>query len=71
MHHVRTVILGGVVALLVGLSSITPVSAQREIPTGAARIVEKVQFEALVGTIQIQSHVDQILENNAGVIPGK
>jgi predicted secreted protein len=64
---------GLLVGLGLALALALPAAAQesRELPTGAARVVEKIQLEVLTGTNQIKFHVAQILENNAGVIPGK
>jgi hypothetical protein len=59
-------------ALLVGSGLGMPVAAQeRELPTGAGRVVEKVEFQLLVAKIQLDVHIGRILENNEGAIPGK
>jgi hypothetical protein len=73
MTTVRRAAGGLLIGLGLMLSVALPAAAQgeRALPTGAARIVEKVEFRITVATIQLQTHVGQILENNAGVIPGK
>ena len=72
MNRRHRMLAGLLLAVGIGLGLGGPVAAQeRELPTGAGRVVEKVQFRVLVETIQLQTHVDRILENNAGVIPGK
>jgi hypothetical protein len=66
---------GGLVALslvLLGSGLGAPVAAQeRELPTGAGRIVEKVEFQIMVARIQLEVQVADILENHAGHIPGE
>lgn len=62
-----------VLGLCVGLSlalTLTATSAQ-ELPTGAARVVEKVQLQALTGKIQILTQVGRIQENIAEWTPGR
>ncbi len=66
--------LRGVLALLVGLGlslGVAGSSAAQEVPTGAARIVEKVQLQVLVGKVTLTTRVGRIVENNAGLIPGE
>jgi hypothetical protein len=60
------------VALLLGSGLGGPVVAQeRALPTGAGRVVEKVEFQIMVARIQLEVQVGEILENHAGHIPGK
>lgn len=59
--------------LCVGLSlalMLTATSAQ-ELPTGAARVVQKVQLQALTGKNQILAQVGRIQENIAESTPGR
>jgi hypothetical protein len=59
-------------ASALGLSlvlSVTSASQAQELPTGAARVVQKVQLMALTGTNEIKYKVDLIVENNAGKFP--
>jgi hypothetical protein len=72
MNGMRTALVGLGLALLLGLGLGVPAAAQeRELPTGAGRVVEKVEFRILVARIQLDVHIGRILENNAGAIPGK
>ena len=71
MTSLRGLAAGMLIGLAVALATVAPARAEQEIPTGAARLIEKVEFQILVGTIQLETHIDRILENNAGVIPGK
>lgn len=58
-------------ALSLGLVlGVTSVSQAQELPTGAARVVKKVQLMALTGKSEIDYTVGRILENNANIIPG-
>lgn len=41
----------------------------QELPTGAARVVQKVQLMALTGTNEIKYKVGLIVENNTGKLP--
>lgn len=59
--------------LCMGLSlalTLTATSAQ-ELPTGAARVVKKVQIMALTGKNEVLFHVAQIQENIAESTPGR
>jgi hypothetical protein len=72
MNGMRTALVGLGLALLLSSGLGAPVAAQeRELPTGAARVVEKVEFQILVARIQLEVQVGDILENHAGHIPGK
>ena len=73
MTKVMRAACGLLVGLGLALSLALPTAAQgtRELPTGAARVVEKIDLMVLTGTNQIKFHVAQILENNAGIIPGE
>ena len=73
MTNVVRAACGLLLGLGLALSVALPTAAQgtRELPTGAARVVEKIDLMVLTGTNQIKFHVAQILENNAGAIPGK
>lgn len=57
------VVLGAAVATTVGSTQ------AQELPTGAGRVVKKVQLMALTGTNEIKYKVGLIVENNAGKIP--
>ncbi|MDQ2652075.1 MAG: hypothetical protein M3Z20_03425 [Chloroflexota bacterium] len=67
----RTVAQFGLAAVLgLGLVlGVTSTGQAQELPTGAARVVKKVQLMALTGKSEIDYTVDRILENNAGMIP--
>ena len=67
----RTAAQFGLAAVL-GLGLVLGVantSQAQELPTGAARVVKKVQIMALTGKSEIDYTVGRILENNAGKIP--
>jgi len=62
--------LGLASALGLGLVlSATSAGQAQELPTGAARVVKKVQIMALTGKSEIDYTVGRILENNASIIP--
>lgn len=63
----RIMLLGLVLGLSLGFAG-QQTSAQ-ELPTGAARVVEKVQLMALTGTNEIKYKVGLIVENNTGKFP--
>jgi hypothetical protein len=63
----RILTLGLVLGLAVAFTG--QQSRAQELPTGAARVVKKVQIMALTGTNEIKYKVDLIVENNAGKIP--
>jgi hypothetical protein len=72
MSNTRCLLAAVLLALGLGVGVGGSVGAQeRELPTGAGRVVEKVEFRILVARIQLEVHVGEILENNAGAIPGK
>jgi len=52
--------------LVLGVTS--TIQAQ-ELPTGAARVVKKVQIMALTGKSELDYTIGRILENNANIIP--
>ncbi len=63
----RRVLLTAVLGAAVVLST-APTQAQ-ELPTGAARVVKKVQIMALTGKNEIEYKVGLIVANNAGKVP--
>lgn len=63
----RIAILGLVLGLSLGVTG--QQTQAQELPTGAARVVAKVQLMALTGTNEIKYKVGLIVENNAGKIP--
>jgi hypothetical protein len=63
----RIMLLGLVLGLSLGFAG--QQTHAQELPTGAARVVKKVQLMALTGTNEIKYKVDLIVENNAGKIP--
>lgn len=63
----RIMMLGLALGLALGFAG-QPTYAQ-ELPTGAARVVKKVQLMALTGKNEIEYKVGLIVENNAGKIP--
>ncbi|MCA9861905.1 MAG: hypothetical protein KC442_21740 [Thermomicrobiales bacterium] len=59
-------------AALLGLGMVlgaASTSQAQELPTGAARVVKKVQIMALTGKSELDYTVGRILENNASMIP--
>jgi hypothetical protein len=50
--------------------SVTSASQAQELPTGAARVVKKVELMALTGKSELDYTIARILENNANIIPG-
>lgn len=58
-----TAVLGAAVVL-----SVAPTQAQ-ELPTGAARVVKKVQIMVVTGKNEIEYKVGLIVANNAGKVP--
>lgn len=67
----RTVKQFGLAAVLgLGLMlGVTSASQAQELPTGAARVVKKVELMALTGKSDLDYTIDRILTNNAGMIP--
>jgi hypothetical protein len=65
----RIMMLGLVLGLSLGLAGQQTQAQAQELPTGAGRVVAKVQLMALTGTNEIKYKVDLIVENNAGKIP--
>jgi hypothetical protein len=65
---VRLIMMLGVgLGLALGLAG--QQAQAQELPTGAARVVQKVQLMALTGKNEIEYKVGLIVENNAGKIP--
>lgn len=63
----RRILLTVGLGLAVALPAL-PTQAQ-ELPTGAARVVKKVQIMALTGKSEITYHVGRIVENNQERLP--
>lgn len=63
----RIMLLGLVFGLSLGLAG--QQTHAQELPTGAARVVKKVQLMALTGKNEIEYKVGLIVENNAGKVP--
>jgi hypothetical protein len=72
MSVIRTRVYRGarglLVALGLGLALSAPTAAQAELPTGAARLVEKVQLRIFISKANLTFHVADILENQP--VPG-
>lgn len=66
----RIMLLGLVLGLSLGLAAEQARAQEHPLPTGAARVVKKVQIMALTGKSDIDYTVGRILENNANLIPG-
>lgn len=67
LTQARRVLLAVVLGAAVVIST-APTQAQ-ELPTGAARVVKKVQIMALTGKSEIEFKVGQIVTNNASKFP--
>jgi hypothetical protein len=63
----RIMLLGMALGLSLGVAG--QQTHAQELPTGAARVVKKVQLMALTGTNEIKYKVDLIVENNTGKFP--
>jgi hypothetical protein len=63
----RIMLLGLALGLALGMTG--QYAQAQELPTGAARVVQKVQLMALTGKSEIDYTVGRILENNANMIP--
>lgn len=63
----RIMLLGLVLGCALGFTG--QQTHAQELPTGAARVVAKVQLMALTGTNEIEYKVGLIVENNASKIP--
>ena len=63
----------GLLAVAVGaavtLSGGTTLAQEHALPTGAARVVKKVQLMALTGKSEIEYKVGQIVANNTSKLP--
>ena len=61
----------GLLAVVLGVALLLPAapSQAQELPTGAARVVQKVQLMALTGKNELTYKVGMIVENNAGKLP--
>lgn len=62
MHQRRRIILAGLLGLGLSLSALSGSQAQ-ELPTGAGRLVEKVQTRIFIGTAMLKQHVAAIVAN--------
>lgn len=63
----RIMLLGLMLGLSLGLAG--QQTHAQELPTGAARVVKKVELMALTGKSELDYTVARILENNASIIP--
>lgn len=63
----RIMLLGLALGLSLGLAGQR--THAQELPTGAARVVKKVQLMALTGKNEIEYKVGLIVENNTGKLP--
>jgi hypothetical protein len=68
MRGLKRVLAGWIVALALGAGGAGPAGAQ-ELPTGAARVVEKVQTRIVIAQANLGFHIAAILENQP--TPGK
>jgi hypothetical protein len=62
MSMTRRIILGLVLGLGLSLSALSGSQAQ-ELPTGAGRLVEKVQTRIFISTAMLKQHVAAIVAN--------
>ncbi|MFN8663189.1 MAG: hypothetical protein U0075_14975 [Thermomicrobiales bacterium] len=65
----RIMMLGLVLGLSLGLAGQQTHAQEHPLPTGAARVVKKVQLMALTGKNEIEYKVGLIVENNTGKLP--
>ena len=65
----RIMMLGVGLGLALGLAGQQAHAQEHPLPTGAARVVQKVQLMALTGKNEIEYKVGLIVENNAGKVP--
>ncbi len=66
----RIMMVGLVLGLSLGLAGQQAHAQEHALPTGAARVVKKVELMALTGKSELDWTIAQILENNASLIPG-
>ena len=62
MNTIRHAAIAALIGASLSLLSAGPASAQ-ELPTGAARVVEKVQTRIFISQANLTNHVAAILEN--------
>ena len=60
--HTRRLLTGLILGLSLSLGSLSGSQAQ-ELPTGAARVVEKVQTRIFISTAMLKQHVAAIVAN--------
>ena len=65
----RMLFLGLCLGLTLGLGGAQAHAQERSLPTGAGRVVQKVELMALTGKSEIDWTISRILENNADMIP--
>ncbi len=65
----RILCLGLCLGFAFGLVGEQARAQEHPLPTGAARVVKKVELMALTGKSELDYTVAQILENNANLIP--
>ena len=63
-------LLGLVLGLSLGVAGQQAQAQEHTLPTGAGRVVKKVQLMALTGKSEIDWTISRIMENNAELIPG-
>ena len=62
MKAIRHAAIAALLGLGLGLAAAGPAAAQ-ELPTGAARVVEKVQTRIFISKSSLDFHIAAILEN--------
>lgn len=63
----RIMLLGLALGLAFGFAG--QQTQAQELPTGAGRVVKKVELMVLTGTSELKYKVDLIVENNTGKFP--